>query len=151
MLGLAAMLSHPEAKTEPPNSPLEKLLFVIDHIDHTNKTTMTLALASLAFLIFVRSIKPRLVNRPGAKWVRFVPEILLAVVIGTGTLFHKSGFLLQLIDPAVTGIFRLDERGVDILGKVKAGHGSPLGWPLTKRAIKYSDYTVSPLSIFGPS
>jgi len=84
MLGLAAVLSHPEAKTEPPNSPLEKLLFVIDHIDHTNKTTMTLALASLAFLIFVRSIKPRLVNRPGAKWIRFVPEILLAVVIGTG-------------------------------------------------------------------
>lgn len=142
MLGLAAMLSHPEAKTEPPNSPLEKLLFVIHHIDHTNKTTMTLALASLAFLIFVRSIKPRLVNRPGAKWVRFIPEILLAVVIGTGTLFHDYDFSLQLIDPAVTGIFRLDERGVDILGKVKAGHGSPLGWPLTKRAIKYSDYTV---------
>jgi MFS superfamily sulfate permease-like transporter len=89
MLGLAAMLSHPEAKTEPPNSPLEKLLFVIHHIDHTNKTTMTLALASLAFLIFVRSIKPRLVNRPGAKWVRFVPEILLAVVIGTGKSIHR--------------------------------------------------------------
>jgi MFS superfamily sulfate permease-like transporter len=83
MLGLAAILAHPEAKAEPPNSPLEKLLFVIDHVDHINKTTMTLALASLGFLIFVRSIKPRLMTRPGAKWVRFVPEILLAVVIGT--------------------------------------------------------------------
>lgn len=40
-------------------------------------------------------------------------------------------------------MFRLDERGVDILGKVKAGHGSPLGWPLTKKAIRYSDYTVN--------
>lgn len=40
-------------------------------------------------------------------------------------------------------MLRLDEQGVDILGKVKAGHGSPLGWPLTKKAIRYSDYTVS--------
>lgn len=84
MLGLAAVLSHPEAKADPPNSPFEKLFFVLDHMDHINKTTMSLALGSLAFLIFIRSVKPRLVNRPGAKWVRFVPEILLAVVIGTG-------------------------------------------------------------------
>jgi MFS superfamily sulfate permease-like transporter len=84
MLGLAAILAHPEAKAESPSSPLGKLMFVINHMDHINKTTMTLALSSLAFLIFVRSVKPRLMNRPGATWVRFIPEILLAVVIGTG-------------------------------------------------------------------
>jgi len=53
-----------------------------------------------------------------------------------------------LTEPAVTGVFRLDERGVDILGKVKAGHGSPLGWPLSKRAIKYADSTVSLVFLF---
>ena len=97
MLGLAAILAHPEAKTESPSSPLGKLMFVIDHMDHINKTTMTLALASLGFLIFVRSIKPRLMNRPGATWVRYIPEILLAVVIGTSTSCC-SARNLQLVD-----------------------------------------------------
>jgi MFS superfamily sulfate permease-like transporter len=89
MLGLAAVLSHPEAKAEPPNSPLAKLLFVLNHVDHINKTTMALALGSLGFLIFIRTVKPKLVVRPGAMWVRFVPEILLAVVIGTSASSQK--------------------------------------------------------------
>lgn len=83
MLGLAAIMSHPEANTEPPQSPLEKLYFVIDHIDHVNKTTMILAFASLGFMIMIRSIKPRVAGRPGAKWFKYVPEILLVVVVGT--------------------------------------------------------------------
>lgn len=83
MLGLATIMSHPDAHTEPPQSPLEKLYFVVDHIDQVNKTTMVLAFASLGFMIAVRSIKPRVAGRPGAKWFKYVPEILLVVVVGT--------------------------------------------------------------------
>lgn len=86
MLGLAYVMSHPEAQAEPPQSPLEKLFFVIDHIDHVNKTTVILAFGSLAVMILIRSIKPRVMHRPGASWVKYVPEIFLVVVIGTGKL-----------------------------------------------------------------
>lgn len=86
MLGLAAVMSHPEVHADPPNSPLEKLFFVIDHLDHVNKTTMVLAFGSLLVMIAIRSIKPKLAHRPGASLVKYIPEILLVVVVGTSKL-----------------------------------------------------------------
>jgi MFS superfamily sulfate permease-like transporter len=84
MLGLAAILSSPQASHDPPTTPIPKLLFIFEHLDHVNKTTAILSFSSLAVLIVARVIKQWLVQRPGGRWVRFVPEILIVVVGTTG-------------------------------------------------------------------
>jgi hypothetical protein len=40
-------------------------------------------------------------------------------------------------------VFKWNERGVDILGKISGGAGLPFGLPLDKRRMKYFNYTVS--------
>ncbi|RSH94758.1 hypothetical protein EHS25_004564 [Saitozyma podzolica] len=125
MLGLAAVLSSPQASHDPPTTPIPKLLFIFEHLEHVNKTTAILSFSSLAVLIVARVIKQWAVQRPGGRWVRFVPEILI-VVVGT---------------TALTGVFKWNERGVDILGKISGGAGLPFGLPLDKRRMKYFNYT----------
>ncbi|GFZ42489.1 hypothetical protein JCM24511_00204 [Saitozyma sp. JCM 24511] len=125
MLGLAAVLSSPQASHDPPTTPIPKLLFIFEHLEHVNETTAILSFSSLAVLIVARVIKQWAVQRPGGRWVRFVPEILI-VVVGT---------------TALTGVFKWDERGVDILGKISGGAGLPFGLPLDKRRMKYFNYT----------
>lgn len=82
MLGLAAIVAHPNAKEDPPIQPITKLLFIFRHLQYVNKTTAILSFSSLAVLISARIAKQQLLKRPGGRWVRFVPEILL-VVAGT--------------------------------------------------------------------
>lgn len=84
MLGLQHALSHPEARTDPPTTPITKLMFVIEHLGHTSRITATLSFATLGVLIAVRIIKQHAVKRPGGRWLRFVPEILLVVAGTTG-------------------------------------------------------------------
>lgn len=48
----------------------------------------------------------------------------------------------------MTGYFRWDKQGVEVLGKVAAGEGMPFGWPVDKRRLKYLKATVSRL--IGP-
>ena len=84
MLGLTAILAHPEAHADPPTLPLSKFAFVLGHLEHVNRTTAILSFTSLAILIAAKVIKQNIVHRPGAGWVRFVPEILLVVVGTTG-------------------------------------------------------------------
>jgi nitrate/nitrite transporter NarK len=84
MLGLELILSHPRAKEDPVVLPLSKLAFVLRHLELSNKITALLSFSSLAVLISVRLIKQFLVKRPGGRWVRFVPEILLVVAGTTG-------------------------------------------------------------------
>lgn len=43
----------------------------------------------------------------------------------------------------LSGVFRWDERGVEILGKIRDGSGFPLGLPITSRTMKYFGETVS--------
>jgi MFS superfamily sulfate permease-like transporter len=84
MLGLAAVLSSPQASHDPPTTPIPKLLFIFEHLEHVNKTTAILSFSSLAVLIVARVMKQWAVQRPGGRWVRFVPEILIVVVGTTG-------------------------------------------------------------------
>jgi MFS superfamily sulfate permease-like transporter len=126
MLGLATVLAHPGAHIESPTLPIPKLIFIIRHLKFLNKTTASISFSCLAFLIVARVIKQRLIQRPGATWVKYVPEILLVCVSTT----------------ALCSTLRWDLQGVDILGKVEGGHGLPFGWPLGARAMKYFSYTV---------
>lgn len=86
MLGLAAVLAHPEAKEDPPILPVSKFIFVLRHLEHVNKTTAILSFSSLAVLIAARIAKQKILQRPGAGWVRLIPEILLVVAGTTGEL-----------------------------------------------------------------
>jgi hypothetical protein len=81
MLGLAAIVTHPKGE-DPPIEPINKLIFVFRHLEYVNKTTAILSFSSLAVLISARISKQFILRRPGAGWVRFIPEILL-VVAGT--------------------------------------------------------------------
>ena len=121
MLGLSAILAHPDALQDPPILPIDKLIFILRHLEHVNKITAILSFSSLAVLIVARIAKQKVLQRPGAGWVRFVPDILL-VVAGTTLL---------------NGQLRWDLKGVDILGKIDGGSKFPFGW------LKYFNYTFS--------
>ncbi|ORY29822.1 sulfate transporter family-domain-containing protein [Naematelia encephala] len=125
MLGMTQILAHPDAREDPPTLPLSKFIFTLRHLSHVNKATAILGFTALAVLIVARFGKQKLLTRPGAWWLRFVPEILL-VVVGTTVL---------------TGTFRWDHLGVEVLGKISVGSGSPFGLPLDKLQLRYFNYT----------
>ncbi|KAE8539601.1 hypothetical protein D1P53_003535 [Cryptococcus gattii VGV] len=127
MLGLAALLAQPtDPSQEPPTRPLSKLFFTINNIHSINVPTALLSFTSLGFLIIVRVIKQKIAQRPGGNWVRYVPEILI-LVVGTTIL---------------TNVLKWDERGVEVLGKIKGGSSLPFGWPIYKKTMKYFNYTL---------
>ena len=78
MLGLEAVVAH-----NAPHQPLSKLVFLLKRIKHANLTTTAIAFTSLGILIACRVGKGLVVQRPGGRWVRFVPEILIMVVTAT--------------------------------------------------------------------
>jgi MFS superfamily sulfate permease-like transporter len=80
MLGLSALLARIGKSHDAPSLPLDKLLFVIRHIEQTNRPTAFLSAACLAFLILMRVSKARIVQTPRGGWVRYIPEIFIAVV-----------------------------------------------------------------------
>ncbi|KIR25137.1 endoplasmic reticulum protein [Cryptococcus deuterogattii LA55] len=127
MLGLAALLAQPtDPSKEPPTRPLSKLFFTINNIHSINVPTALLSFTSLGFLIIVRVIKQKITQRPGGNWVRYVPEILI-LVVGTTIL---------------TNVLKWDEKGVEVLGKIKGGSSLPFGWPIYKKTMKYFNYTL---------
>lgn len=81
MLGLSFLL-HTHADREPPSSAIGKVHAVLSNLQHTNKPTAIMSIACLVFLLGARIAKGHLVKRPGGRWLRYVPEILL-VVVGT--------------------------------------------------------------------
>ena len=100
--------------------PVEKLVFVIQNFRSTHRLTASISLASLAILISVRIAKPRISKT--LKWVQYVPEILMVVVIATSKFIRFMAYLEQAhIQPVLTAKLEWDTKGVGILGKVSAG------------------------------
>lgn len=146
MLGLSALLASIGKSHNAPSLPLDKLAFVIQHIQQTNRPTAILSAACLAFLILMRVAKARIVQRPGGGWVRYIPEIFIAVVGLTCECFvalSTSESKTELMYVVLAGQLRWDRHGIDILGEVSGGTTIPIGWPLDKRRMKYFSYTVS--------
>lgn len=81
MLGLSFLL-HSQGGYEPPSTAIGKLYAVFGNLQHINEPTAFMSLACLVFLLGARIAKQHLVKRPGGRWLRYVPEILL-VVVGT--------------------------------------------------------------------
>ncbi|KAK4689920.1 hypothetical protein P7C73_g207, partial [Tremellales sp. Uapishka_1] len=141
MLGLAAVLAHPEAKADPPTLPISKLIFIIRHLKYANHTTAILSFTGLAFLIGAKVIKQKLLKRPGGAWVKFVPEILLVVVSTTGEEFLYTLGCRSDGSSALNSVLRWDLQGVEVLGKLESGRGLPFGLPINSRTLKYFNYT----------
>jgi hypothetical protein len=151
MLGLQHGLAHPNTRTDPPTTPISKLMFVIKHLEQSNKVTTILGAASLAVLIGCRILKQHAVKRPGGRWLRYVPEILL-VVAGTTCKHSRVVGYVQLTRRPHRCI-PVGLKGLVVLGKVSGGSIVPFGMPLDKRQWKYFSYTVSKLilSLWYPS
>ena len=97
MLGLEAILAYPDGRGSLPTSPLTKFFYILEHLEHTNRTTTILSFTSLAVLILARVTKGFAMTRPGGKWVRFIPEILLVVAGTTGGLLLTTLTLADLV------------------------------------------------------
>lgn len=78
-----------------PELPIPKLIFTIQHIKLFNPYTMTLSLSCLAFLILSKIGKGVATKRPGGKWLRFVPEILVVVVSTTGEYLWSAALTIS--------------------------------------------------------
>eukprot|EP01113_Clastostelium_recurvatum_P007352 TRINITY_DN1341_c0_g1_i3.p1 TRINITY_DN1341_c0_g1~~TRINITY_DN1341_c0_g1_i3.p1 ORF type:complete len:784 (+),score=218.70 TRINITY_DN1341_c0_g1_i3:146-2497(+) len=88
--------------------PYEKVVYAIRHITETNLYTLALAITSCVFLVGMRYFKKFLVSKKFVK-AKYIPEIALCVLLGI----------------VVTVIFRLDQKGVKILGHIEKGFPTP--------------------------
>lgn len=81
VLGLDALL----AKTHGASSSVpEKLVFLFTHLGHTHRLTVIVSAVAAAILIGMKILKAKVKDRKGAKWIRFVPEVLMVVIGATG-------------------------------------------------------------------
>ena len=89
VLGLDALLSqiHGSSSTVP-----EKLVFLLTHLKHTHKLTVIVSSVAAAILIGMKVIKSRLRGRGGkvAKWIKYVPEVLIVVIGATCKFLSHS-------------------------------------------------------------
>ncbi|KAG9086297.1 hypothetical protein FRC06_003162 [Ceratobasidium sp. 370] len=126
MLGLA----HLEHSITPvPVTTLDKFLFIVENAkSHTHWLTATVSFGTLVLLLGARAIKRRLTKKEGWEWVKFIPEVFVAVVVAT--------FLCDEFD--------WDARGIDILGATSIGKGNKLfEFPFKPKNLKYLKSTTS--------
>jgi MFS superfamily sulfate permease-like transporter len=156
MLGLSHLISPNISWT-----PLNKFIFLCQHISQVNIYTAIMSSVSLALLIGTKLTKQRAKGRIG-RVLRFLPEIFIVVLVSTsewrcgGRFVMLGGLCLNIFlsCAVVTGTCRLDKLGIDVLGKIQTGAGSPFGLPFTTKYLKYFKETVSrslPASIAQPS
>ncbi|GHJ83886.1 hypothetical protein NliqN6_0288 [Naganishia liquefaciens] len=114
MLGLNYLLHNAHTQT-----PINKLVFLVKHISFTNRYTAIMSAVSLSCLIGAKITKRRFGAQ--VKALKYVPEIFIIVVLAT----------------FITAKFRLDEKGVLILGELEGGRGIPFDNPFKPRHLKY--------------
>lgn len=138
MLGLNHLLHNAHTQT-----PINKLVFLIKHISFTNPYTAIMSAVSLTCLIGAKITKRAFGAK--VKALKYVPEIFIIVVLATCTLRgsrslpHRADHKLSEV---ITAKFRLDEKGVLILGKLEGGRGIPFDNPFRPRHLKYFKATV---------
>ncbi|CAE6443717.1 unnamed protein product [Rhizoctonia solani] len=126
MLGLVKL----EHSIKPvPVTTVDKFLFIVENAGtHAHWLTAVISFATLVALLGTRAVKRRLAKREGWHWVRFVPEVFLAVVIAT-----------VLCDE-----FDWDLQGVDILGSASIKKGAKLfDFPVKHANLKFIKATTS--------
>ena len=138
MLGLNYLLHNAHTQT-----PINKLVFLVKHISFTNRYTAIMSAVSLSCLIGAKITKRRFGAQ--VKALKYVPEIFIIVVLATCGLCVSNDFRVALIVlrlKVITAKFRLDEKGVLILGELEGGRGIPFDNPFKPRHLKYFKATV---------
>jgi SulP family sulfate permease len=111
----------------PPNHEhsWRKFLYVISKINLLHWYTTVIGLTALVFLFTVRLCKKFLTHHRTLCWLKFVPETMVAVLIGI----------------IVSLALRLDEHGVQILGDI------PRGFPLP--SLPFVDFATLQENLLG--
>jgi MFS superfamily sulfate permease-like transporter len=104
LLGLV-QLSEEWGITEA-SSTIDRLVFLAGNITHTHALTAIISLAACISLFGARVIKAKCSS---IRWLQLVPEVLIVVVASI----------------VLTGVFRWDEEGLQVLGEIQSG-GIPL-------------------------
>jgi MFS superfamily sulfate permease-like transporter len=78
-----------------------KIPKIIAHFTEIHIISTIMAVASIAFIFSCDYLKNKFKDRPRLKWLPFIPEMLIAVIIGIG----------------VTAIWELDKMGLQVLGR----------------------------------
>ncbi|GJJ08402.1 hypothetical protein Clacol_002618 [Clathrus columnatus] len=115
IFGLSAL----EAQGDPPQTTLDKLLFLTKYViiqDRAHWLTARIGFGALAALIIFRAVKRRVAKR--YDWVKWIPEVLLAVIAFTGVIAVISSKL------------GWETEGVAILGRVKLDDVPLFAFPL---------------------
>jgi MFS superfamily sulfate permease-like transporter len=111
-LGLVKFASHVPGVSH--GSSIDKLGFIFGHLEDAHRLTSIVSVVSFAVIMVFREAKRRLQPRYPA--VAYIPDRFLVVVLSA----------------VLTGTFRWDKEGLEILGKVKSASGSnpfPFYWP----------------------
>ncbi|GAA5898737.1 hypothetical protein JCM5296_006703 [Sporobolomyces johnsonii] len=82
-----------------------KLGFLATHLGKTHRLTLAVSSTALAVLVGAKAFKRTVARRKGCGWAKFIPEVLLVVLVST--------FLSHL--------FRWDRAGLEVLGRVSPG------------------------------
>ena len=131
-------------------TPFEKLILIVENVKNTSLWTASLSLISLTWLIGARLLKQNLRGRLPV--LKYIPEIFILVVVATGEYGVKNQqhsythVLISSLRPAtkaLTGHYKLDLKGIVVLGKLEAGKGLPFGLPFQPKLWKYAHETVS--------
>ncbi|KAF2070682.1 hypothetical protein CYY_008008 [Polysphondylium violaceum] len=89
--------------------PYEKFIYAIRHIKEAERATIILSIGCIVFLFGMKFFKQFLVKKMGWKNAKYIPDIMIVVIVCI----------------VITAIFRLDNKGVAILGEVKGGFPTP--------------------------
>lgn len=87
------------------NSSYAKLKYTLSHWTDAHSTTSWFAFTALAVLILLKHLKTYLVKKHGFKRAVLIPDILIVVIVST----------------VVCYLGNYDERGLDVVGKVRSG------------------------------
>lgn len=110
----------------PDPSTWEKVIFLTQNFSEAHKLTATVAFTAMAVIIAFRVFKAKFSHV--FKKIIFVPEILIVVILST--------ILTDWLD--------LDQRGIDVVGKIHTGHvGFHLPFSHTRWAVFKDTFSAS--------
>lgn len=105
ILGLEAAAKHAHASLD---TPFEKVAFTATHLNETHSLTLAVSASALGFLVLAKLFKNKLSERPGMRFLKFVPEVLFVVIAST----------------VLSAAFDWNGKGMAVLGNVSAGQAS---------------------------
>ncbi|CED83653.1 Sulfate/bicarbonate/oxalate exchanger SAT-1 and related transporters (SLC26 family) [Phaffia rhodozyma] len=132
MLGLSQKI----AALPLPHTTVSKVAFLATHVSETHCLTAIISFSTFAFLFVTKATKKLMKDRRGFRWLKFVPEIFVGVVITT----------------LLARMYRWDLNGLQVLGKIESlavvGGGS-VAFPVNRDTLKFFIRTFSTSAVIS--